>query len=167
MPQLQSKHPADAHDRVIGLGNPETQLPLQRHRGGHVAGVGLQAKDMEAEVKSGLGGGDHEVPAYAKAAGFGGAVQSLQLAHAGIQPMHADDARRFPVDRRHQQPAARGFVEVFEVGQLAQGGGLDGGKFAAYKLLQPPAVPCQKRPSCIEVVGNDAFMMFIVAWFIL
>ncbi len=65
----------------------------------------------------------------------GGAVQSLQLAHAGIQPMHADDARRFPVDRRHQQPATRGFVEVFEVGQLAQGGGLDGGEFAAYKLL--------------------------------
>ena len=56
---------------------------------------------------------------------------------------------------------------MFEVGQLAQGGGLDGGKFAAYKLLQPPAVPCQKRPSCIEVVGDDAFMMSIVAWFIL
>src|SRR5215213_5314254 len=70
-PQLHVQHPVDAHDRVIGLGHPKTQLPMQRHRGGHVAGLGLQAKDVEAEVGGGLDGCDHEVPAEAETAGFG------------------------------------------------------------------------------------------------
>ena len=69
--------------------SPEAQLPIQRHRRGHVAGVGLQARDIEAEVAGGLDGGDHEVPADAETAGFGGDVQALQLAHAG-----SADARR-------------------------------------------------------------------------
>ena len=77
--------------------------------------------------------------------------------------MHADDAGRFPVDRGHQQAAVRGLVETLQIGQLAQGGGLDGGEVAVHDLLQPPAIPRQERPGHVEVVGDKTLVMAIVA----
>ena len=81
-----------------------------------MAGVSVRSKDIESQV----GGGAHEVPAFAKIAGFGSDVRALRLAYAEVQPMHANDAGRFPVDRS-------GARRMFEVGQLTQGAGLDGG----------------------------------------